>query len=920
MARKRADESIRLWIAACASGEEAYSLTILFLEEIAKQNKKNELRVFATDAHEDSIQRASRGVYSSEKAKSIPKPYLEKYFSKTDENVKVEKSLRSHIVFAKQNLLSDSLFTNLDFISCRNFLIYLHPDSQKRLLTQFHFGLKPEGILFLGPSEYLGDLENDFKKLNHTWRIFQKNSQRKLLEVSFNSTQPFSPQRAQAVTMSKSKTVVNSWMPPLFDAIAPDSILVDGESNLIQIFGEGAKYLHFPTGPIVLEIGKLLHESLTIPIRGALFQAKRQQEPVQLDNVSFEMEGEAEKLNVQVKPVEFESDDGALTHYLIIFEQVIDRLFEILGPDEKVPVSTVTYIEQLERELTLLRESLQSSLEEVEATNEELQTANEELMSSNEELQSTNEELQSVNEELYTVNTEYMLKNQELGQLNNDMRNLQRSSQILTIFLDKESKLRSFTPAAGELFGFVDHDIGRSIYHLSASFAINDEWLEEVIFKSLNQQESHHEVELRRLQKILLLNVRPFVTELDEIEGVILYFSDITAVKQAEAERADQEKLIAKISEVSPTVLLLLELPSFQFLFLSKQVSELVGYTVAEALSNERFFRQIIHPDDLERFDEDLHQRLTNFKNDETRQYTYRFKHRDGHDVWIMIQNSIYQYNAEGEVTHLMVTLTDVTESKQARIDLERQLHVIMDQMPAYIAYFNKALTIEYANPAYVKTFLQDRQHWLGKSLTDLVDEGELDAGHVGRIQSFFGKVLRGEVVNLKWENDGENGIKQYDIVLIPDIRDDEVVGCYRFSFEIGQFEAVSSELRGMKQSFVDTNERLSILNDHLPIWVSYIDRDLTFQFANKYYEQTFNVKLEDIAEQPVRAILGDDLFEKNRPIYEKALAGEHQTYQRQVREGVQAMMWVIPHEVNGEIVGFHAVGLNIDFFAQNGT
>lgn len=663
-------EQIRIWSAACASGEEAYSLTILFLEEIAKQKKRVELRVFATDAHEESIQRASRGVYSKDAVRSISPQLLDKYFKIEGNSFRVEKTLRSHIVFAAQNLLSDSLFTNIDFISCRNMLIYLHHQSQKRLLSQFHFGLKSEGYLFLGPSEYLGDLEKEFKTLNRTWRIYQKNSNRKLLDLSFRTRGMLPLPDTQKNDLKRRPESVNAWQTPLFDAIAPDSVLVDEENNLIQIFGDGSAYLQFPAGPVVLDIGKLLHDSLVVPIRGALYQARSHNKTVQLDKVSYSGTSEGGKLDIQVKPIPFKQDNKSLIYFLIIFKPAAPYPFSVSAENEKVPASTMAYIEQLEGELSLLRESLQSTLEEVEATNEELQTANEELMSSNEELQSTNEELHSVNEELYTVNTEYMLKNQELGQLNNDMLNLQRSSGVLTIFLDKAQNVRSFTPAAEALFGFLAHDIGRSIFHLNSALSIGNNQLESAIEKAINQEQSKLELNLGRLDKILLLDIRPFLTELNELEGVVLHFTDITAIRQADREKAEQERLILGIGDVSPSVFALVVSGVRRFRYISASVSKLLGYSPDEVLTTTGLFAQIVHADEKRPFEQFL-------KNDEDEKYFEgRFQHKQGHFVWVLLSSINYQKSEDGKMVRL-VTFTDITAVRQAEVERAEQEKLI---------------------------------------------------------------------------------------------------------------------------------------------------------------------------------------------------------------------------------------------------
>lgn len=532
VARKQDQDAVRIWVAACASGEEAYSVAILFHEEMEKQEKELELKVFATDAHKDSITTAANGVFEKSRIANIPDDLKKKYFVALGEDFQVEKKLRRSIVFAPHNLLHDAVFTKLDFISCRNVLIYLLPEVQKKVLVRFHFGLLPDGILFLGPSEHLGALTNEFTPLNRSWRVFAKSSDRRLIDSemlkSFRGVQ-------LPIGSGKNKPLAyrEGWEKPLLDQFMPSCLLVNQHLQLLQTFGESSRYLQFPSGKVDLVVTRLVHEDLVTPIRAALHRARQEKTEISFAAIKVHFAEETATVDMQIIPIREDVDTTDAPHYFLIVLREVQHVEGALsqGDGENVlNMADLHHIAELERELAFTRESLQTTIEELETTNEELQASNEELLAANEELQSTNEELHSVNEELYSVNSEYQQKNNELTELHHDIQNLQRSSQVLTVFLDSNLRIRSFTPAVADMFEFLPHDIGRPFTHLLSILQLDEDNFQELTQNALSGDLTEKAVNIRT-GKRLFMQVMPYRTEMEDIHGVVLQFTDLSALK-----------------------------------------------------------------------------------------------------------------------------------------------------------------------------------------------------------------------------------------------------------------------------------------------------------------------------------------------------------------------------------------------------
>ncbi|MEO1616967.1 MAG: CheR family methyltransferase [Planctomycetota bacterium] len=554
--RAEPDQEIRIWVPGCATGEEAYSLAILLAEAIENHERDFDFRVFATDVHRSSLETASLAVYPASATSKIPESLQRKYFTKNGGLSHIKRELRQRVIFAANDLTNDPPFTRLDLISCRNVLIYLETKIQKRILSLFHFGLRVGGTLFLGPSETVGELANEFESVDRHWRIYTKRRDVRLPDAA---RLPVAP-ALQTLIQDKPATIIKSplmsrdkWLNSAYEDLlsrhVPPSLLIDESGKLIHSFGDARNFLIQPEGRPTLDALKMMPNTLRTVVSAGLHRAKNDGSPVIFQNVVIEIGKEELTFRVTVEPYQKTTESV----FLVSIER--DQDSELSTPAKSVlgkfdPESfSNERITQLEKELGYTRETLQATVEELETSNEELQSTNEELIASNEELQSTNEELHSVNEELYTVNSEHKQKIEELTHLTSDMDNLLKSTDIGTIFLDEEFRIRLFTPAISSAFNVMEQDIGRPIEHIA--YKLDSPHLIRDAAQVL-QTGVPVEVEVQNHQgHTYLQRIQPYRTEMGQIKGIVLTTTNVTAVR--EEERAERKlDSLAQIREELP--------------------------------------------------------------------------------------------------------------------------------------------------------------------------------------------------------------------------------------------------------------------------------------------------------------------------------------------------------------------------------
>ena len=529
IAKADPQEEIRCWVTACATGEEAYSLAILLDEAIARSNKATRFKIFATDIDKTALDKATQGIYPQTITNDVNPERLERYFVRKDSSLQVVRKLREKLLFAPHDLTKDASFTRMNLISCRNVLIYLQTELQQQVLRNLHFSLASKGVLFLGEAETLGYIEPEFKHLSKKGKIYQKRRDIRLTvpvkgiaKISRQLSLPNIP------TKNSQENRLEAMLDTFFTAYLAKQkatcFLVDREHKLFHAFNDGINVLKVPFGRTTTDITKMIASDLQLPLITALHRAKRERTPVSYLGIKTERES---SLKLEVT---YHESNKLVDDFFSIVIQEDETTHQSGGERFEADAEASQRIVELEYELQQTRENLQAVIEELEATNEEQQATNEELTASNEELQSTNEELHSVNEELYTVNAEYQSKIGELTELNNDIDNLLRSTDIGVVFLDKELKIRKFTPAATIAINLVEADIDRPLKHITNNLNCPNliELLQEVI---RSQKGLDREVKLIENDFNLLMRINPYLLEDGHLDGVVISFIDIDELK-----------------------------------------------------------------------------------------------------------------------------------------------------------------------------------------------------------------------------------------------------------------------------------------------------------------------------------------------------------------------------------------------------
>lgn len=466
-----ADEpELRVWVAGCASGQEAYTLAMLFDDVIRKSNHKTRIKIFATDMHGNSIEHAAQGVYTEQELKGLNEDFIQRYFicKLKSKQYQVKPDIRRTIVFAQHNVLSDPPFTKLHLITCRNMMIYFNLTAQQRVLSLFTFALKRDGWLFLGPSETLGRHEHDFKCIDQIHRIFQK--QRNSYPDPKLAFKPRTGQgrRHQSIIQPGGKNPLDMvasarskrGLEALLQRHVPPSVLIDDHGEVLHVFGAMGEFLSLDIGCASLNLPNLVGDPGRDVITQMIGRVKKTRKSVRASKIKGFVRHES--VDIEVSPLSDGPED--VEFMLVSFVAVAPKAEAESSPVElnlaQLSVGDSRRVRELEDELQFAKENLQSTVEELETSNEELQATNEELMAANEELQSTNEELQSVNEELLTVNAEFQTKERQRAEAEADERSIIEYSGIGIIFLDAQLNIRKYSHPAAELFQLSDGDLG----------------------------------------------------------------------------------------------------------------------------------------------------------------------------------------------------------------------------------------------------------------------------------------------------------------------------------------------------------------------------------------------------------------------------------------------------------------------------
>ncbi len=721
---KQAGGSVRVWVPACATGEEAYSMAMVLLESARVQELRLKVNIFATDIDDTALDYARRGFYPPSIEKTVSPARLQRFFAKTPEGYRVRKEMRDTVVFARQNVVNDPPFSRMDIVSCRNLLIYMGPELQAQLVQMFHFALEVDGVLALGKSETVGASAPLFASASGRAHIYRRVGPARAVPIA--AAPLLSHAREDAGQLRTHATPTTDYSRLMRDALLEQrvaaAVIVDHHGNALYFYGKVHAYLLQPEGLPTTDLFAMLHEELRPQLRGAVHRAYTARERVETSATMHVTDQGENLVRLVVSPLD---TDPRADMMLVTFERM-ERRGEM--PVPTTPEDAVA-LRSMEDELRTTKRELRSAIEELESANEELKVANEEAMSMNEELQSANEELetskeevQSINEELTTVNQQLEAKVNELEVLNNDLGNLLTSTHIPTLFLDRELRIKRFTPAATLLFPLLPTDLDRPLRDISGP---NDlaSLLEDArrVLSELTpiDRETFSDDGHQFLRRIL-----PYRTQEDRIDGVVITFSDISELKRAgEAQRRH-----AAVMQTSVDAIVVHDLTG-SILAWNRGAESLYGYAESEMLGADV---KALLPPQARALHAGLMERLRSGERTTGVEATRR--RRDGALLDVSVSGSLIR-DDDGKAAAVALTERDISPQKRAEAELresEERFRTLANSAPALIWLADEHGALEFVNEEFARVCGYGMEQLKGRWWVDLLhhdDIGPVSAG-----------------------------------------------------------------------------------------------------------------------------------------------------------------------------------------------
>ncbi len=667
-AGKTSKDVIRIWVAACATGEEAYSMAMLCAERLSNMSDPPVIQIFGSDIDNHALNTAREGFYTNADVADVSPERLRKFFTRDGEGFRIRRELRETILFAMHNILKDPPFSRLDLASCRNLLIYLNRSAQDRVINTFHFALNPGGYLFLGSSETIDGNTNIYATINREYCVFQSRAvvSRLILPapeppVVIRNVETPTAMHSVGDYNGRDKLSVAGLHQQILELYAPPSIVVNAEYDIIHISKNAGRFLQL-TGEPSFNLLTVIRPELRLELRGGLYNAAQSRTTTHISNLSFTGEAGKEPVDIIIRPVTG-NIDTARGFLLVVFQSPDASLSKQEDAVAYSPVSEPIAV-HLEEELVQTRlkfrnltEQHEVQTEEFKASNEELQAINEELRSAGEELETSREELQSVNEELSTVNQELKIKIEELSQANNDFKNLISATNIGTIFLDRSFSVNLFTPAACKIFNLKPADYGRPLSDITNHLLETeiDVFLEKVLS---DLQPVDHEVDTIA-GDTFIMRILPYRTPEDHINGLIITFIDITARKAAEESLRNSEEHLRAMFNQAHAGVLQTDLNG-DIIMVNKRFCEILGYEQQELLHSRS--SALVSLEDGYNAEHLLKQLIADGKAYETEQRCIR---KDKRVIWLH-NNATLIHDRTGAPKSILHIAVDISSQKLA--------------------------------------------------------------------------------------------------------------------------------------------------------------------------------------------------------------------------------------------------------------
>ncbi|HUB78386.1 MAG TPA: CheR family methyltransferase [Bryobacteraceae bacterium] len=716
--KKGPQESFRAWSVGCATGEEAYSLAMLLAEEAGRHEMPPQIQVFASDLHTRSLEKAREGFYPGDIVADVSADRLRRFFQKENGGYRVNKELRDLVVFAPHNILSDPPFSRQDLISCRNLLIYLDRDVQRDVIELFHYALNPDGILMLGSAESI-DATDLFRVEDKHLCFFRKRNvpaREPRLPVFSLSRATVRGELLNRMTPSGEPVAYGRLHQQMVEQYAPPSVLVSPDNQLIHLSEHAGRYLVHPGGEPTASVLKLVRPELRIELQASLQTARESRKAFDSSPIPVQFNGHARSVVLHVRPSLEPERDGLA---LVIFEEREPHEdADAVPADHPGMASAAGRIRDLESELSLTRQRLQTIIEEYETSQEEMKASSEEMQSTNEELRSTleeletsKEELQSINEELQTVNQQNRHKVEELAQLSSDLQNLLSATDIATLFLDRELRILRFTPRLGDLFNVRITDRGRPISdqtHRLAYSGLRED--AESVLSRLVPVEREVQDDAGRWY---LARVLPYRSTEDRIEGIVITFLDIDTRKRAEEALRINEERLRRMVNVDVVGILIFD-ASGTLIDSNEAFQKMAGYSKAEIAARKLTWRDMTPPEYVEASEQQLR------KVAETGRigpYEKEYFRQDGSRAWMLFAGASL---GDGTIVEYCIDISDRKRAEALVRETSTYAENIIETLHEPLLVLSPDLTVRLGNPAFYRFFKMDRSDTLGRRLYDL--------------------------------------------------------------------------------------------------------------------------------------------------------------------------------------------------------